>query len=440
MIRSCDKKRLGLVLSAPVQHCSGRPLARIAAGAFVPILIALVALLSVLCASGRAAAQAAPASEPLQGDGRVSSFYVWNEAVPPNPGVMLRTEPLPAVLGLAQAARQARILYSSTDGVSGTAPAVVSGALFEPRGMPPRAGWPLIAWAHGTVGVADICAPSWSARSYRDIAYLNAWLAHGFAVVATDYAGLGTRGGHPYLNVRSEAYSVLDSVRAALSHDKNLANNVVIVGQSQGGGAAFGTAAYAPQYAADVNVRGTVATGVPYFGPNVPDNGAPDPARVDPGIAYIFYIALMAQQTDRTLDPATLFTPAALPLFETARSACVNALEEDIKLEQLSDAKALLPAARALVTRHLAEFEYPTLALKTPVFIGTGTADTTVLPAVQRQLVKDSCAAGTIVEAHEYAGLSHAQTVNASLKDSLPFVQKVFAGARITPICSPIPQ
>jgi alkylhydroperoxidase/carboxymuconolactone decarboxylase family protein YurZ len=119
----------------------------------------------------------------------------------------------------------------------------------------------------GTVGIADICAPSWQARSYRDVRYLNEWLSQGFAVVATDYQGLGTPGPHPYLKVRPEAYSVLDSVRAVLRDVPGLANKIVIIGQSQGGGAAFATAAFAPDYAPELDIRGSVATGIPYLAP-----------------------------------------------------------------------------------------------------------------------------------------------------------------------------
>jgi hypothetical protein len=403
-----------------------------------------LALLATLgfAAAGAAGARAAtvPVPDPMQGDGRVSAFYTWDGAIPAKPGTVLRTEPLPEPLGLPLAGTQVRILYSSTDGVDGTSPAVVSGALFEPKGTPPPGGWPLIAWAHGTVGVADICAPSWAARSYRDVSYLNTWLAQGYAIVSTDYQGLGTPGPHPYLNVRSEAYGVLDSVRAALAHDPNIANKIVIVGQSQGAGAAFGTAGYAPQYAPELKIRGTVATGVPYFGPNVPSAGEADPNRVDPGIAYIFYLALYAQSTDPGLTPADLFAPAALPIFEMARSSCISALEDDVTLAGLTDATALRPAIRSLLAKHYPEFFFPTLALKQPLFVGTGLEDHDVRPAVQEQLVKDSCAAGTIVEAHRYAGLSHSQTVNASLRDSIPFVKKVLAGTPIAPVCSPVPE
>jgi pimeloyl-ACP methyl ester carboxylesterase len=96
------------------------------------------------------------------------------------------------------------------------------------------------------------------------VQYLNAWLSAGFAVVVTDYQGLGTPGGHPYLAAKPEAYGVLDSVRAVKGRDQ-IGDVVLIVGQSQGAGAAFATAALAPSYAPDVKLRGTVATGLPYF-------------------------------------------------------------------------------------------------------------------------------------------------------------------------------
>ena len=125
---------------------------------------------------------------------------------------------------LENASKGVRVLYTSTDGVGGKTPIAASGAVYMPKGSAREGGWPIIAWAHGTTGVADVCAPSWAPRSTRDTEYLNAWLAQGYAVVAADYQGLGTPGGHPWMSVRSEGWSVLDSVRAALGAFPELAN------------------------------------------------------------------------------------------------------------------------------------------------------------------------------------------------------------------------
>ena len=384
-------------------------------------------------------AQTVPTPDPLQGDGRVSGFYTWDGAIPAKPGTVLRSEPLPAIIGLPSASSQTRLLYSSTDGVGGKTPVAVSGVLFEPVGAPPPGGWPLIAWAHGTVGIADICAPSWAGRSYRDIAYLKAWLDQGYAIAATDYQGLGTPGPHPYLNVRAEAYGVLDAVRATLASHPRIANKIVIIGQSQGAGAAFGAASYAPQYAPELNVLGTVATGVPYLKPGV-QMASSESHAVDPALAYIFWLVLNMQQTDPTMSPSDLLMPAALPVFETARFNCVYEVESDITILGLSDAVAERPTLDLALTKHLAEFAFPTVRLKQPIFIGTGTADVDVPPSMQEQLVKDACTAGTIVEAHLYKGLTHSQTFETSLRDSIPFVRNVIAGGPVTPVCSPQPE
>jgi hypothetical protein len=105
----------------------------------------------------------------------------------------------------------------------------VSGSVAVPKGRPPKRGWPVITWAHGTTGVGDSCAPS---RDFQGTptstgeAYinpeLNAWLAAGYAVLRSDDQGLGTPGKHPYLIGKSEGRSVLDIVPAARELDPRI--------------------------------------------------------------------------------------------------------------------------------------------------------------------------------------------------------------------------
>jgi hypothetical protein len=87
-------------------------------------------------------------------------------------------------------------------------------------------------------------------------------VATGFAVVATDYQGLGGPGPHPYLIWQAEGRSVLDSVRAALQAHPQLANRLVITGQSQGSGASLGASYIAPGYAPELKLLATIATGL----------------------------------------------------------------------------------------------------------------------------------------------------------------------------------
>lgn len=378
----------------------------------------------------------APKPDPLQGDGRVSAFYTWQDAIPATPGKLLRSEPLEATLSLPNAASAQRILYTSTDGIDGKTPVVVSGTLFLPKGKAPAGGWPVASWGHGTVGVADVCAPSWQGRSYRDVQYLSRWLDEGFAIVASDYQGLGVPGGHPLLNNRMAAYGILDAARAVVAGVPGLANKVLIVGQSQGGAGALASAAYAATYAPDLGVKGSIGTGVIYTigAKNV---GEQDPNKVDASLAYGFYTLLAAQQYDPSINPKDFYTDKALPLFEQARTSCLASLVSDVVGVGLTPANAKKDYQGSQLAAWQKQVSYPTLKTAQPVFIGTGAEDKTPAAATQVALMQDACQAGSVVEGHLYKGLGHSETVNASLKDSVPFAHKVIKGQTITPICNP---
>src|SRR3546814_14666320 len=69
---------------------------------------------------------------------------------------------------------------------------------------------------------------------------------------------------------RPEAYSMLDSARAAVRSQRNLSGKVILLGQSQGASAAFAAAGFAADYAPDLDIRGAVTTGTPYVSANDP--------------------------------------------------------------------------------------------------------------------------------------------------------------------------
>ncbi|MDH1632511.1 lipase family protein [Pseudomonas mosselii] len=402
----------------------------------LPVTFALGLSALALSIAAVAADTFAPKPDPQQGDGRVSAFYTWNKAIPATPGKLLRSEPLDSALSLPNAASAQRILYTSLDGIDGKTPIVVSGALFIPKGKAPAGGWPVASWGHGTVGVADICAPSWAGRSYRDVQYLNRWLDEGYAIVATDYQGLGVPGGHPLLNNRMAAYGILDAAKAVVAGVPGLANKVLIVGQSQGGAGAFAAGAYAATYAPDLGVKGSIGTGVIYTigAKNV---GEQDVNKVDPALAYGFYTLLAAQQYDPGIDPRDFYTDKALPLFEQARSSCLSALVSDVVGSGLTPANAKKDYQGEQLKAWQAQVSYPTLKLAQPIFIGTGAEDKTPAASTQVALMQDACKAGSVVQGHLYKGLGHSETVNASLRDSIPFARQVISGQPVTPICNP---
>ena len=381
-----------------------------------------------------------PVPDPSQGDGGVSAFYVWDKEVPGTPGQLLRQETLSERLMLANASKGMRILYTSTNGIDGETPITVSGAVYFPMGAPPDGGWPVVAWAHGTAGVADVCAPSWVPRSQRDTEYLNAWLAQGYAVVASDYQGLGTPGGHPWITVRPEGWSVLDSVRSALEAFPQLANAVVIVGQSQGGHAAVSAALLAREYAPSLSLKGTVATGVPGgYAPVAPETKAPQiPTKrtSSPGLLVLRLFTYKA--LDSAFDPSEYLSDAGKLVFEAARTGCGSTITDAVNQNHVTAENLLRRNPDDAATKAARYQQLPNPRFAQPLFVGTGLADTVVFPEGQYNFVMAACYAGSTVEAHYYPGRDHGGTVNASLVDSIPFVKKILAGQAIDGNCKSV--
>src|SRR5205807_2575402 len=77
------------------------------------------------------------------------------------PGDVIRTEVVPSSAGV----KVWRVLYRST-GVTDK-PVAVSGLILAPSSPPPSGGFPVVAYAHGTTGIADACAPSKSDEAVR---------------------------------------------------------------------------------------------------------------------------------------------------------------------------------------------------------------------------------------------------------------------------------
>ena len=385
--------------------------------------------------------QRADAGSHYTGDGGVSPFYTWSNPLDRPRGTLLRHESLGAAQQLQNAKVSERILYVSTDGVGGVRKIAVSGTVYIPNGKPPTGGWPTIAWAHGTVGVADPCAPSWRGWLSRDRAYLNAWLNRGYAVVASDYQGLGTPGMHPYMQWRPEAYSVLDAVRAA-SAGFPLARRVVIVGQSQGSEAALAAAYEAPMYAPEVGVRAVVATGlvvtlakpVPHA-PKVMVPPYADSGSVDAAYSMLYLLGI-DQVLKPTLNVDDDVLPAGKPLLHTAVTACLTQLFKEAAAENLDDSKVFTPARERLRAFEDAQVAFPAARLRVPIFTGTGLADAEAGTAPQYNFIAALCTAGTPVVWRYYPGLTHNGTVNASLADSIPFVKRIMGGINVTSNCA----
>jgi len=394
-------------------------------------------LVGWMIALGTGPALGAATPTDWSGDGGVSAFYRYEAALPTQAGLPLRHESANVPASLPHAAQFERLLYTSGPDVSSGRhdPVSVSAAVYLPKGEMPAGGWPILAWLHGTIGVADVCAPSWAGDSADRQTYIDRWLAAGFAVVATDYRGLGTPGLHPYLLYRPEGQDALDSVRAALRQwPQHLSNRIVVAGQSQGGGAALGAAWLAPDYAPELKLLGTIATGPAI---DIADaDGAPQrpipPFDEDGdavGTAFETLTLLgTAPGADPSFEPAAWVSEAGLPVLKRATEACFHAVI-DFAAERKLGVKAFygrpIAPLNALVDQ---AGRLPNGKLRSPLFIGTGLDDQAVIPLRQYNVASAICHAGGTVEWHRYANQTHTGTVLASQADAIGFAQARLAG------------
>jgi alpha-beta hydrolase superfamily lysophospholipase len=195
-------------------------------------------------------------------------FYTPPATVDGAPGTVVRSEPstfyLDPLKALKAPADVTRVMYVSANA---DGPTVVTGTVLKPRTRWVGAGErPVVAYAVGTQGMADRCAPSrqLAAGTEYEGAFVKGLLARGYSVALTDYEGLGTPGVHPYVDPRALGRNVLDSVRAAQQLGLVTRTAPVLVsGYSEGGNAAAGALQLAPSYAPELRLKGGYAGAVP---------------------------------------------------------------------------------------------------------------------------------------------------------------------------------
>jgi dienelactone hydrolase len=330
---------------------------------------------------------------------------------------------------LKGASKNQLLLYRSTS-VTGKKIAV-SGSLALPKGKAPRGGWPVITYAHGTTGAADSCAPTrgYDASDLVSYAYplVRRWLKAGYAVVRTDYEGLGTPGVHPYLLGQSEGRSVLDAVRAARALEPRLSKRFVIAGHSQGGHAALFAASLAKTWVPELQLRGTVAF-APASHLESQFRATLSISSAGGGLGAIVGLGLRSVDSVAPgLGVPGLLTARAGEVYPQTATVCYDALDEPssfggVPLNEILRSGVNLEPLFATIGGSDPE----KLSIKTPVRIEQGDADGTVFKVFTDQLVDDYKAGGANVTYKVYPGVSHGGVVNAGAKDSATWIKGRF--------------
>ena len=255
--------------------------------------VVLAAALVVGCSESESAGAA--------GEGGAGGMGGAGGEVPP-PGTLLSYEPR------AEPGMQLWTVRYTSRGIDG-APIEVTGMVAAPMEAPEAGVRDVVAFAHGTTGVSDSCAPSTRPLSggFRNVTAA----AHeaGYVVAASDYEGLGTPGLHPYYVRESEGRGVLDIVRAAAQiEEAHSGSRAVVWGNSQGGHVALSTGEVASGWAQDVELLG-VAAGAP--GSDLPTTFADGPGF--PGArGYLWMMTLGFEAAYPSLSIDDIYLPDTL--------------------------------------------------------------------------------------------------------------------------------
>jgi pimeloyl-ACP methyl ester carboxylesterase len=289
----------------------------------------------------------------------------------------------------------------------------VSGLVVRPAGSAPAGGWPVLSWAHGTTGSADLCAPSLA--GVLGIPFLDRMLAAGYVVSATDYEGLGTPGPHPYLVGTSEGRSVLDAARAARRLVPEATGPVVTWGHSQGGQAALWAGELAPSYAPDLALAGVAAFAPAARQDGLLDRGddAPDPFLAGFTVAAAAGLAVAHPE----LQVSDVLTDGALARIGVLETACIAQV---LATFAFVPGGVLRPEAagredwrRAVDANQAGEQAGPV-----PVLVLQGEEDVLVRPASVERYRERACRTGIEVEVRLFPEADHTSIVDDGWEDA----------------------
>ena len=117
---------------------------------------------------------------------------------------------------------------------------------YQPRRQP-DGSLPVVAWAHGTSGLYGNCGPSHLKNLWQHFDAPYPLALQGYVTVAPDYVGLGVDRSangqnivHQFLANPAQANDIFYAVQAAQAAFAELSAEFVVMGHSQGGGAAWG--------------------------------------------------------------------------------------------------------------------------------------------------------------------------------------------------------
>jgi hypothetical protein len=382
--------------------------------------VAWLAFGGVLASGGlmvQAQTTAAPESVRRPRTLPITSFYDVPKPLPlAKPGELIRSEEYDDY-ELPYEFTVKRILYHSHS-AAGTDVAA-SGVVLIPPGKTPGGGWPVIAWAHDFTGTARPCAPSLM-RNVGSGPVLAMYARLGYAVVATDYTGLGTDFPNAGVDLQSNAMDVIYSVPAARAAVPAIGSRWLAMGKGEGALVAAKVAEAESEFR-DPGYLGSVAlSGVADLQPiyEYLALGAPENRFV--------FLAHSIKTVYPEFRIEDMLAGDGLSLYAAAETDCSESV-----LGKKTPARKLLKPAW-LENKNVQQFFQRNAFGQKPAFapllvISGGTSPTVEMPMIEAT-VAHLCRQGDRVQWYDYRGVEAGELIGASVRDPIAWVQGRFAG------------
>lgn len=331
---------------------------------------------------------------------------------------------------LPKGTKALRILYGTNNSQSHLITS--SGVVLVPKGEPPDEGWPVIAWAHGTSGVNRKCAPSLMAECFSDYGAPITYIERGYAVVATDYAGLGTDYPLDYMDRISNGWDVIHSVTAAGKAVPELGHKWVAVGHSTGAHALRGVAELQAELN-DSSYLGVVAVS------GLGDARTPMVVLSDSmmGWPLAIYLGLAVEARYPAFNCADILTAKGLELFEEVKANCQGPGIGKPTRPPLQGSQVLKEDwyRNPYVDRYFKLDESGNEKYKGPLLVINGDQEPPRTLENDIQAAKRMCEQGVDLQLGIIPGADHFSLLNASIEEQMEWIADRFSGKEIASNC-----
>jgi hypothetical protein len=293
-----------------------------------------------------------------------------------------------------------------------------------PEGTPPARGWPVIAWAHGFSGAARQCAPSLLRNLYSG-PFLSMYLNLGYAVIAADYAGLGTDFRSAVLDVPSDATDVIYAITAAHAAVPRLSAKWVAMGPSLGGNVAIGVAEMEGEIR-DSNFLGSIAI-----------SGTADWKDLyeRPKEKFSRMVEVVAHSV-KTVYPEfslrDMLTENALPVYQQIDESCVMV---DYGPTSASEMLKENWKKNEFVGKFLERNVLGQKPAYGPLLVISGEANPEELLPMNQQTIERMCRQGDRVQIDSLAEPQAGMVMGDSVRDQMAWIEARFAGRTTATNC-----